>query len=255
MELHLEGKVVVISGASKGIGRAVALGFAREGANLVLYARNGEALEMVAREAQSLGVRVLSLSGDASRLEDVQFVVGEALKTFGQIDVLVNNAAVAKMRRFGEMCRDDWDLDINIILYGMLNNIRAVMDSMIERRSGKIINIGSDAGTVGEPYQPVYSAAKGGVIAFTKALSKDLARHGILINTVSAAMTDTEGAVRFIGGDRNLIFDKKILRDYCIRRPAKPEEIADMVLFIASDRANFITGQTIHVNGGYFMSS
>ena len=113
--------------------------------------------------------------------------------------------------------------------------------------------MGSDAGSVGEPYQPVYSAAKAGVVAFTKALAKDVARYGVLVNTVSAALTDTEGATRFIGGDRNRLFDKNILKDYCIRRPANPEEIADMVLFVASDRANFITGQTIHVNGGYYM--
>ena len=253
MELNLAGKVIIIGGASKGIGRAIALGFAQEGANLVLFARHEEALEKVAEKARSFGVKALSVKADVSKQGDVDRMVGEALKTFGKIDVLINNAAIATMKSFADMDKKDWDMDINIILYGMLYSVRAVMDHMISKKSGKIINVGSDAGSVGEPYQPVYSAVKGGVVAFTKALAKDLARYGILANTVSAALTDTEGATRFIGGDRNRLFDKKILKDYCVRRPAKPEEIADMVIFVASDRANFITGQTIHVNGGYYM--
>ena len=253
MELNLGGKVVIVGGASKGIGRAIALGFAQEGANLVLFARHEGPLEKVAEEVRSFGVEAMPVKADVSKQEDVDRVVQQALRTFEKIDILINNAAIAAMKGFGDMEKEDWDMDINVILYGMLYSIRAVMEHMIPRKSGKIINVGSDAGSVGEPYQPVYSAAKGGVVAFTKAIAKDLARHGILVNTVSAALTDTEGATRFIGGDRNKLFDKNILRDYCIRRPAKPEEIADMIVFVASDRANFVTGQTIHVNGGYFM--
>jgi NAD(P)-dependent dehydrogenase (short-subunit alcohol dehydrogenase family) len=253
MELNLAGKVVIVAGASKGIGRAIALGFAQEGANLVLFSRHMEALEKVAEKAEAFGVRALCIEADVSREADVNRMVGEALKAFGKIDTLINNAAIATMKRFADMDKKDWDMDINIILYGMLYSIRAVMDHMISRKSGKIINVGSDAGSVGEPYQPIYSAAKAGVVAFTKAFAKDVARYGVLVNTVSAALTDTEGATQFIGGDRNHLFDKKMLKGYCVRRPAKPEEIADMVLFVASDRANFITGQTIHVNGGYYM--
>jgi 2-hydroxycyclohexanecarboxyl-CoA dehydrogenase len=253
MELNLGGKVVILGGASKGIGRAIALGFAQEGANLVLFARNEGPLEKVAEEVRSFGVEAVPVKADVSKREDVDRVVQQALRTFEKIDILINNAAIAMMKGFGDMEKEDWDRDINIILYGMLYSIRAVMEHMIPRKSGKIINVGSDAGSMGEPYQPVYSAAKGGVVAFTKAIAKDLARYGILVNTVSAALTETEGATRFIGGDRNRLFDKNILRDYCIRRPAKPEEIADMIVFVASDRANFVTGQTIHVNGGYFM--
>jgi len=253
MELNLGGKVVIVGGASKGIGRAIALGFAQEGANLVLFARHEGPLEKVAEEVRSFGVKAMPVKADVSKQEDVDRVVQQALRTFEKIDIMINNAAIAAMKSFGDMKKEDWDMDINIILYGMLYSIRAVMEHMIPRKSGKIINVGSDAGSVGEPYQPVYSAAKGGVVAFTKAIAKDLARYGILVNTVSAALTDTEGATRFIGGERNRLFDKNILRDYCIRRPAKPEEIADMIVFVASDRANFVTGQTIHVNGGYFM--
>jgi 2-hydroxycyclohexanecarboxyl-CoA dehydrogenase len=253
MDLDLGGKVVIVGGASKGIGRAIALGLAREGADLVLFARHDGPLEKVAEKARSFGVHVLSVKADVSRQDDVARVVQEALKTFQKIDILINNAAVATMKRFGEMEKKDWDMDINTILYGMLYSIRAVLDHMISRKQGKIINVGSDAGSVGEPYQPIYSAAKGGMVAFSKALAKDVARYGISVNTVAAAMTDTEGAVRFIGGDRSRLFDKDVLRNYCIRRPAKPEEIADMVVFVASERASFITGQTIHVNGGYFM--
>ena len=253
MDLNLTGKVVVIGGASKGIGRAIALAMAAEGANLVLFARHKKPLDKVAVKARSLGVKVLSLRADVSQQADVDRMVDQALNSFGQIDVLINNAAIATMKRFADMDKKDWDLDINIILYGMLYSVRATLDHMISRKSGKIINVGSDAGSVGEPYQPVYSAAKAGVVAFTKALAKDVARYGLLVNTVSAALTDTEGATRFIGGDRERLFDKNILKDYCLRRPANPEEIADMVLFVASDRANFITGQTIHVNGGYYM--
>jgi NAD(P)-dependent dehydrogenase (short-subunit alcohol dehydrogenase family) len=253
MELNLTGKVVIVGGASKGIGRAIALGFAQEGANLVLFARHEEALEKVAAKAKTFGVQALCVKADVSRQVDVDRMFGEAMQAFGKIDILINNAAIATMKRFADMDKNDWDMDINIILYGMLYSIRAVMDHMISKKSGKIINVGSDAGSVGEPYQPIYSAAKAGMVAFTKALAKDVARHGVLVNTVSAALTDTEGATRFIGGDRKRLFDKKMLKDYYVRRPAKPEEIADMVIFVASDRANFITGQTIHVNGGYYM--
>ena len=255
MELNLAGKVAIVGGASKGIGRAIALGFAKEGVNLSLFARNLGPLQKAAEEATSLGVEVLPVKADVSRQEDIHELVRKTLEKFGKIDILVNNAAIARMKRFQEMKREEWALDIDIILYGMLYTTRAVLDHMIERREGKIINVGSDAGSVGEVYQPIYSVAKAGVVAFTKTLAKDVGRHGILVNTVSAGITDTEGAVRFLGGDRNLLFDKNVLKNYCIRRPARPEEVADMVIFLASERANFITGQTIHVNGGYYMTS
>ena len=200
MDLHLTNKIVIVGGASKGIGRSIALGFAQEGAHVALFARNQEALDEVAEEVRALGVKALPVQGDVRKREDVDNLVAQTLEAFGRIDILINNAAFARMKRFGEMDQEDWAVDIDIILYGMFNSVKATLDQMISQKSGKIINVGSDAGSVGEPYQLVYSAAKGGVVAFTKALAKDVARHGILFNTVSAGLTVTEGATRFIGG-------------------------------------------------------
>jgi len=261
MDLGLKDKVVIVTGSARGIGKAVALTFAEEGAKVVVADILDEGAE-VAKEITSKGGEALFVKFDFTKLEEARRLVKETVNSFGQLDVLANVGAAWRSNFFMQMTEEEWDYEITGVFRQVLNMCRASLEQMIERRSGKIINIGSDAGRVGEPNQPVYSGAKGGVIALTKALAKDVARHGVLVNCVCPSMTMTERiAARETEAEdagpealekyRSTM--KKIIRLYPLRKLGTPQDIADMVVFMASERANHITGQTISVNGGYCM--
>ena len=263
MDFGLKDKVVIVTGAAQGIGRATALTFAEEGSKVGLADLNIEGATAVAQEIASKGGQALPIKIDFTKLADAREMVKQTIDKFGQLDVLVNVGAAWRINFFMNMTEDDWDFEIACVYRNVLNCCRAALEHMIERKSGKIVSIGSDAGRVGEPNQPVYSGAKGGVIAFNKALAKDVARHGILVNCVCPSMTVGERRVEMeqeleASGDEEAIKRyrdqmQRIIRMYPVRKLGVPQDIANMVVFLASDRANHITGQTISVNGGYCM--
>lgn len=261
MDLGLKDKVIIVTGSARGIGKAVALTFAEEDAKVVVADILDEGAG-VADEINNNGKEALFVKFDFTKLEEARRLVKETVDRFGRLDVLCNVGAAWRSNFFMRMTEEEWDFEITGVYRQVLNMCRASLEHMIEQRTGKIINIGSDAGRVGEPNQPVYSGAKGGVIAFTKALAKDVARYGILANCVCPSMTMTERvAAREKEAEdtgpealeKYRVTMEKIVRMYPLRKLGTPQDIADMVVFLASERTNHITGQTISVNGGYCM--
>lgn len=265
MDMHLMDKVAIVTGAGRGIGRHIALGLAREGVNVIICDVLSERAVAVAAEIEELGRRSLGLQCDVTSQKQVNDVIKKTLVEFSKIDILVNNAGITADVSFAESTKEkNWDPTINVCLYGVLNCTHAVVRQMMERKSGKMLNIVSDAGRVGEPLLPSYSAAKGAIIAFSKALAKDLGRYCINVNCVSPGATNTEAAqerreaiIQETGLQHALERERRLLATYPIGRGigrrAEPEDIANAVVFLCSDRAIYITGQTLSVNGGYSM--
>ncbi len=259
MDMGLRGKSVLVTGAGRGIGREIALGFAREGARVAVNDMLGERAESVVREAMGLGGEAMACPCDIGRYEQVVVMIQDVVDRFGPLHVLVNNAGVGDQGKlFMEQTREDWMRVLSIGLLGTLNCNRAAIAHMIEGGGGKIISIASDAGRIGEPRMAVYSASKAGIIGHSKALAKELGTHGITVNVVSPGATETETTLerrkereRAVGKEKADQLLQRILKAYPLGRFAQPEEIADMVLFLASERADFITGQVISVSGGY----
>ncbi|MHA1362284.1 MAG: SDR family NAD(P)-dependent oxidoreductase [Candidatus Freyarchaeota archaeon] len=250
MDLGLNGKVALVTGAGRGIGRAIALTLAKEGANVVVNDLDEEEISSVVKEIESLGVKVLGAKADVTNYDEVSGMVENAEKEFGRVDILVNNAGVGAYGLFADMDRKSWDPDIKVNIYGVMNCCKAVIKGMIERRYGKIVSIASDAGRVGEPYFSVYSAAKAAVIGFSKALAKELGRYMINVNVVCPGTTKTPLVEPLISNEEIV---KRMLKAYAIRRLGEPQDIANAVAFLVSDAASWITGQTLSVSGGYTM--
>ena len=261
MDLMLADKIVLITGAGSGIGQALALAFAHEGARVAVNdvdaARVDETVALVAQA----GGTALATPCDISDLAAVTTAFGKLEQTQGRIDVLVNNAALlAKHAPFLETTPADNDREIKVILYGTLNCSRVVLPGMIARRYGKLVNIATDAARVGQEREVVYSAAKGGVISFTKSIAREVGRHDINVNAVSPGATDTplrrkilDGLADTIGAEGVREREEKVRRAYPLRRIGAAEDVARAVLFLASDAARHITGQVLSVNGGFAM--
>lgn len=256
--MRLEGKTALVTGAGRGIGRAIALKLAAEGADVVVNDIIAENAQAVAREVEALGRRGRAAPADITDLERVQAMVDGAIASLGKLDVLVNNAGWDKFSLFSESDPQIWDRIIAINLKGMLNCTKAVLRHMAERQYGKIVNIASDAGRVGSTGESVYSACKGGIIAFTKTLAREVARQKINVNCVCPGPTETalwqsmgesELGQRIVDGMRRAI---PLARP--LGRLGQPEDIANAVAFFASDEAEWITGQTLSVSGGLTMS-
>jgi NAD(P)-dependent dehydrogenase (short-subunit alcohol dehydrogenase family) len=250
LDLGLKGKVAIVTGSGSGIGKAIALTLAKEGANVVVNDVDEEKIKGVAEEVRSYGVKTLEAKADVTNWESVNRMVDDTLEKFGKIDILVNNAGVGSFGMFSNMDAKSWDPDIKVNIYGVLNCCKAVVQNMIERRYGKIVNISSDAGRVGEPYFAVYSGTKAFIIGFSKALAKELGRHMINVNAVSPGTTKTPSAGPLTSNEEVV---KKMMKAYVIRRLGEPEDIANVVAFLVSDASSWITGQTISVSGGYSM--
>ncbi|AGE21866.1 3-oxoacyl-(acyl-carrier-protein) reductase [Geobacillus sp. GHH01] len=247
--MKLTGKVALITGASKGIGRAIALEFAKAGASVLInYHSSRRKAEEVQKQAESYGVKARIYQADVSDSGQVREMYAFLDQEFGTIDILVNNAGFAKGSAVEEMSDELWDRMIRVHLYGTFYNCREAVKRMKVKKSGKIINISSDLGQLGCEAFSHYSAAKGGINAFTKSLARELAPE-ILVNAVAPSGTWTDILIPF-GENYAEIEAQK----YPLKRLAQPEEIAKSVLFLASDYANFYTGQILGPNGGVVMN-
>ena len=260
MELGLRNKVVVVTGSGQGIGQTIAVEFAREGAKVAVNDLNKERTLETIRQIEEAGESAIAAPFDVADFEAVRGAMALVEKELGPVEILVNNAAVLVPKLFIESTPEDWDREIKVILYGSLNCTRAVLDGMIERQEGKIVNIASDAARVGQARDTYYGAAKAGVIALAKSLAKEVGRYNINVNCLSPGATDSPMrqeverlAREKLGEEAFAERQKKILRLYPLRRIGRPEDIANMVLFLSSDVSRQITGQVVSVNGGFAM--
>jgi 2-hydroxycyclohexanecarboxyl-CoA dehydrogenase len=244
----LDDKVAVITGAGQGIGRAIAEKFAAEGATVVVTDVNGTTAQ---ETVEAVGGTALAITVDVTSRDSVAAMVAQVRDRFGRIDVLVNNAGWDKGGRFVDSDPADWERALAINLGGVLNTSKAVLPLMAEQGSGAVVNLGSDAGRVGSSGEAVYSAAKGGVIAFTKTTAREMARHQVRANCVCPGPTDTALFHSFAPDPK---LQEALIRAIPFRRLAQPSDIANAVAFFASDEAAYITGQTVSVSGGLTMS-
>jgi len=244
----LAGRVVIITGGTRGIGLASARLLAEDGASVVVSGRDAGRLEAVTRELEAAGKAILSVAADVAKREDADRLVEAARERFGRIDVLVNNAGMTRDQLLVRMKDDDWDQVLDTNLRGVFLMTRAVGKVMMRQRSGRIINISSTAGIMGNAGQVNYSAAKAGVIGLTKAAARELAHWNILVNVVAPGLIETDMSAGLPAEARDLL-----LGQVPLKRIGDAREVAEVVRFLAGDGAGYITGQTIHVNGGLYM--
>jgi 2-hydroxycyclohexanecarboxyl-CoA dehydrogenase len=246
---RLDDKVTIVTGAGRGIGRGIVEKLAAEGAKVVV----SDVDEESAREtAGAIGGGAVGLRADVTSKESVEAMVEEVVDRFGRVDVLVNNAGWDKVEPFLKSNESDWERVIAINLYGTLHCCKAVLPVMVEQEYGKVVNIGSDAGRVGSSGEAVYSAAKGGIISFTKTLAREMARYKINVNCICPGPADTPLFAE-IGGE-NPKLKEALQKAIPFRRLALPQDLANAVTFLASDEAEYITGQTLSVSGGLTMA-
>jgi 2-hydroxycyclohexanecarboxyl-CoA dehydrogenase len=251
--MDLKDKVAIVTGAAGGIGRGIALKFGSRGAQVVVADLNREGGKETVSLLEEMGVSGLGLEVDITDRTRVQEMVAAALDRFGRVDILVNNAGWDVIQPFVQNDPALWDKIIAINLKGPIYCTRGVLDSMIARKYGKIINISSDAGRVGSTGEAVYSACKGGMIAFTKTIAREMARYQLNINCVCPGPTETPLLKAMTAGETGAKVIEAMTKAVPFRRLAKPEDIAGAVAFLASDEAGFITGQTLSVSGGLTM--
>jgi 3-oxoacyl-[acyl-carrier protein] reductase len=245
--MHLRDKVALITGASRGIGKATALLFAEAGCNLLVnYCNNEKDAIDVATSAEKSGIRAKIYRADVSKQTDVNEMVAYAVREFGRIDILVNNAGIWKYAAIDTMTEEQLKETLEVNLYSTFYSITASVPHMMKQGSGNIINVSSTAGQRGEPFHSHYAASKGAIISLTKSLAVELAPHNIRVNCVAPGWVDTDMSHEsLIGGDK-----EKILSVIPLGRAGTAEEIAGSILFLVSDLSTFITGEIINVNGG-----
>ncbi len=244
----LAGKVVIVTGGTRGIGLAIARLLAEDGASVVVSGRDAARLDAAVKELESLGAPALGVAADAAKREDADRLVEAAKERFGRIDVLVNNAGITRDQLLVRMKDEDWDQVLDTNLRGVFLMTRAVGKVMMRQRSGRMINIASTAGAMGNPGQVNYSAAKAGVIGLTKAAARELAHWNILVNAVAPGLIETDMAATIPAEAR-----EAMLQQVPLKRIGQSREVAEVVRFMVGDGSSYITGQTIHVNGGLYI--
>jgi 3-oxoacyl-[acyl-carrier protein] reductase len=247
--MRLKDKVTLITGGARGIGRAIAIAFAKEGADIVIADVNQQEAEKTAQEIEAMGRKTLALTMDVTDITKVEDAVNKILDKFGKVDILVNNAGITKDNLLLRMGQPEWDAVLNVNLKGAFNCLKAVSKPMIKQRYGKIINMASIIGIIGNPGQANYSASKAGLIALTKTAAKELASRNININAVAPGFIQTEMTAKL---PENI--QAKMKEAIPLAKFGTPEDVAAVCLFLASEESSYITGQTIVVDGGMVMA-
>jgi 3-oxoacyl-[acyl-carrier protein] reductase len=246
--LKLTGRVALVTGAAQGIGKAVGLLLARNGADIVVSDINLEKAEETANEIKSIGRKALAVKVDVANWNDVEQMVEVILEKFAKIDILVNNAGITRDKLILRMTDEDWDAVLNVNLKGTFHCTKAVVRHMAKQRSGKIVNIASVVGEMGNAGQANYSASKAGVIGLTKTIAREFAQRGININAIAPGYIETPMTEVLPEKAKEEL--KKLIP---MERLGKPEDVAEAVLFLVSEESNYITGQVLNVNGGIYM--
>lgn len=242
-------KVVLVTGGTRGIGKEIAITFAREGYDIAInYRKENEDLENTKKEIETNGVKCLAVQGDISSFEDCERFINEIIEEYGKIDVLVNNAGITKDTLLMRMKKEDFESVIDVNLIGTFNVTKNVIPYMMKARNGRIINISSVVGVSGNAGQTNYSASKAGVIGFTKSLAKEIASRNILVNAVAPGFIETD--MTDILKDE---IKEEISKQIPLNRMGKPQDVANVVKFLASEDSSYITGQVINIDGGMLM--
>jgi len=245
MSHHLTGKTAIITGGGRGIGREIALKLAENGANIVIFDLDEDGLNQTRSILEKSNRKLLTIKGDVSKLEDAEKTVKETIKEFGKIDILINNAGITRDNLLMRMPEKDWDTVINVNLKGVFNFSKSVIRYMLKQKSGKIVNISSIAGIMGNAGQANYSASKAGIIGFTKSMAKEVASRGICVNAIAPGYIETEMTASLPDEVK-----KAFLEVIPFKRFGKPSDVAKLVNFLVSEDSDYITGQVIKVDGG-----
>ncbi len=248
-KMQLEGRAALVTGGTRGIGRAIVVALAKAGADVALTYNSNEALaQEVVAEVQALGRRAKAIKVDVSVVDEAASAIDETTKEFGKLDILVNNAGVTKDTLLMRMSESDWDLVIDTNLKGVFNTTKAAIRPMMSQKRGKVINITSVVALTGNPGQANYCASKAGVIGFTKSVAKEVASRNITVNAIAPGFIETDMTSKLTETQKNALMGQIPLK-----RAGKPEDIANTVVFLASDAGDYITGQTLVVDGGMAM--
>lgn len=247
--MQLAGKTALVTGASRGIGRSIALLLAERGADVVInYAGNTEAAEKTVADIEALGRKAMMIKTDVADTEACKAMIDKVVEEFGKIDILVNNAGITKDTLLMRMSEEDWDAVLTTNLKSVFNCTKAAVKYMMKQRSGRIVNISSVVGAMGNAGQANYAAAKAGMLGFTKSVARETAKRGITVNAIAPG---------FIATDMTAVLPEKVVQNLQASIPmgrlGDPEDIAKAAVFLVSDDAAYITGQTLHVNGGMLM--
>jgi 3-oxoacyl-[acyl-carrier protein] reductase len=246
--INLKGKIAIVTGAAQGIGKVIALSLAKCGVDIAVSDINEDSLNAAVKEIEALGRKAIAVKMDVSSLKDCEDMVKKTVDAFGKVDILINNAGITRDTVLLRMKEEQWDQVIQVNLKGTFNCTKAVIRSMFKQKSGKIINISSVTGAMGNAGQANYSASKAAVMGFTKSIAREYAHCGITVNAVAPGFIKTAMTDAIPEKDRDAM-----ISIIPAKRLGLPEDVADTVCFLASDMANYITGQVIHINGGMYM--